>query len=462
MPPVQIVHFSPRLWELGLLLTIGLSLAWWVRRRPTQFWPALIVVNILGIGPSLMKYFFWDKALTGFIILGALCRRPGRRYPPTSRTRRNGHVAVFTAWIVYLVVESVVGVVANSDWRIIFWAFFYSLLGVLSYILCYRRRDFPFPSLRQCSIIILVSVLTYNVALLVYGVIVEEVIGLEDGRFAAQFVFRDSFVFAPPSVSSYPVLIGLPAAIFVLNDASYKVRALALCAVGIMIAAAVYYDSRAAYFVIACVFLLSLRKVGILRIVAVSVIFTTLYRPSLDDRSMWSFFNEEIFASVSILWSPSDRDLPRQRHTVAGFLRVTDNVRTFFVGDGFYSHKTTIIPFMAQATRGVPVQKISIESQSLRDDAYLRTNAFTALLIDTGVVGMLTLVLLFVLAGYKVLSSKGPHRAVLLCVLLLAFGWQFSVNTTGIVLFYLLFMPFGLVEQLGKAASPEVRVRRRS
>ena len=171
-------------------------------------------------------------------------------------------------------------------------------------------------------------------------------------------------------------------------------------------------------------------------------------------------FFEEIFSSMQMLWSPSERDLPRQKHTMAAFLRITDNVVTFFVGDGIYSHKRTIIPYMEKAYENVPGVIITIKSQELRDDDFVRTTAFSALLIDTGVIGMLSLILIFIFTAYKVISQKGPYRAVLLTTLLLTFAWQFGINMTGLVLFYLLFMPCGIVEQLSKTSASIKPTRR--
>ena len=431
-----------------------------VAKRPKLFWPLLIIVNILGMGPSLMKYFFWDKVLTGFIILGALLHRSVDKGHLRSAVRRDNHKLIFGLWIGYMIMESVIGVIANSDPRIIFWILFYAMLGLLSYILYDRGRDFPFPSIRQFSLIVLVSVLLYNIALLAYGVIIEKLLGVEYGRFAAQFLFRDTFVWAPPSISSYPTIIGMPAAILAINDRSFRVRMLVWVSIFFMIAAAIYYGSRAAYIVIFCVLLVSLRKFRISQIIIIILIFVPAYYIFIGDLPTYDFFFTEIFSSMQMVWSPSERDLPRQKHTVAAFLRITDNVRTFFVGDGIYSHKLTLIPYMQKVHKYLPAGIITIQSVVLRDDDFERTNAFSAQLIDTGVIGMLSLILLFIFTAYKVISQKGPHRAVLLTTLFLTFMWQFSINMTVIVLFYLLFMPCGLVEQLSKTSAPIKPIRR--
>jgi len=457
---MQIVHFEARSWEILLLFVIGGTLAWLVAKKPRMFWPLLIVVNLVGIGPTLMKYFFWDKALTAFIILGALSRKRGDKHHVKSAVRASDYSVLFNVWIGYMIVESIIGVIANSDVRIVFWVFFYAMLGLLSSILYRRGGEFPFPSIRQFSIIALTTVLVYNIALLAYGVIVEQVLGLEAGRYAAQFVYRDTFVWAPPSISSYPSIVGIPAAVFAMNDRSFGVRVLALLSASVMAVAAFYYDSRAAYSVIAVGLVLSLGRMRVSGVLALAAIFITVFSYNMGSTAVNNFLKTEVLESAQFVWSPSERDLPRQKHTVAGFLRVTDNVRTFFVGDGFYSHKVTIIPAMEKANEDMPGEIVPIKSQELRNDDFLRTNAFTALLIDTGVIGMLMLIALFLRCALRVIVRKGPNRAILVSTLILAFAWQFSVNTTGLLLFYLLFMPLGLVERLSREGAA-VRARTR-
>jgi|SRR3989338_6741467 len=457
---MQVVHFDPKIWEILLVLIIGLTLAGLVAKRPKLFWPLLIIVNILGIGPSLMKYFFWDKVLTGFIMMGALQHRSVDKGHLRNAVRRDDHKLMFGLWVGYMIMESVIGVIANSDPRISFWIIFYALLGLLSYILCCRGRDFPFPSIRQFSIIVLVTVSLYNIAYLAYGIIIENVLGIQYGRFAAQFLFRDtSFVWSGPSIAPYPTIIGMPAAIVAMNDGSFRVRMLVLVSVFFMMATAFYYDSRAAWIVIFCVLLVSLRKIRVSKIITIILIFLPAFYYFMGSMKTSDFFGE-IASGTQILWSPSEKDVPRQKHTVAALLRVTDNMVTFFVGDGIYSHKLTIIPYMQKVYENVPAAPIVIQSQELRDDDFVRTNAFSALLIDTGVIGMMLLILLFIFTAYKVISQKGPHRAVLLTTLFLTFTWQFSINMTAITLFYLLFMPSGLVEQISKISAPIKSIRR--
>ena len=102
---MQIVHFEPKIWEILLVLIIGTTMARVVAQRRKMFWPLLIIVNILGIGPSLMKYFFWDKVLTGFIVVGALQRRSNAEGHERNSVKSGGYNMLFGLWIGYMIIE---------------------------------------------------------------------------------------------------------------------------------------------------------------------------------------------------------------------------------------------------------------------------------------------------------------------------------------------------------------------
>lgn len=74
------------------------------------------------------------------------------------------------------------------------------------------------------------------------------------------------------------------------------------------------------------------------------------------------------------------------------------------------------------------------------------TEAFTALVVDTGLVGLLLLVANFGLVALQVLRNKADrYRYVLLTSVLVLFLWMFVINLLDITLFYLAVMPSGLL-----------------
>jgi hypothetical protein len=74
---------------------------------------------------------------------------------------------------------------------------------------------------------------------------------------------------------------------------------------------------------------------------------------------------------------------------------------------------------------------------------------FTALLVETGIVGLGLLMINFFLAGLEIIffRPKGMKLMLLYC-LALAFAWILITDPFDIVLFYLIIMPAGLFYQL--------------
>ena len=73
------------------------------------------------------------------------------------------------------------------------------------------------------------------------------------------------------------------------------------------------------------------------------------------------------------------------------------------------------------------------------------TNMMTALIVDTGFIGISLLVTIFSILLIRGLKSKSPtRRAVILCVSLVVF-WLPIIDFRDVVLFYLIIMPNGVL-----------------
>ena len=84
-------------------------------------------------------------------------------------------------------------------------------------------------------------------------------------------------------------------------------------------------------------------------------------------------------------------------------------------------------------------------------DEDVSTEAITNLLVDTGMVGLLLLLINFVLVALQIFRFKGnPNRNVLVLSLFIMFGWLFVINIVDVTLFYLMIMPYGFLIQLSR------------
>lgn len=450
--------------EISIALFIGFTVMVIVSMRPRLFWHMLIIVNIVGNGPRLMGYFFWDELLTGCVILGALLRVALLNTKPQKNVSNPAHKFVFFLWVFYMVMESIIGIMVNSDLRIIRWILFYIELGLLSSILYYRSREFPFPPVRQFSIVVLITTVIYYIAYLAHGMIIESMLGIGTlGRVAAQYL-TEGFLWSGSAMAIFPTLIAMASAIFLMNDSSFKVRMLALFSMFLMMFVGFYYDSRLSWVIIFAMCLVSFKRFRLTKLIKIIVLFGLMFHIFMPNNPIGKFLYT-IFEGTQTLWHAGESGMGRKLQFEAGLLRLTDNQRTFLIGDGIYSHRFTINPHVNELYRKYIPEKLKFNVPSYEKiraaqdvgpggTTIFRTTAFTALVIDTGIIGMTLFYLNYIFTGLKLIKQKSTQRIILLTILFLAFMWLFNNNISEVVFLYILIMPRGLLEQLSTASSP--------
>jgi hypothetical protein len=444
-------------WEILAALFLAALTIILVIRKSSLFWPLLIIANIVGNGPKLFGYNLWDELLSASVVAGGLLRILIHYKNPEARTNILGHKVLFNVWIGYMIMQSFRGIIANEDPRIMRWVLYYGTAGVLSALLYYRRKEFPFPGIRQTSILIMATVTIYYVGYIAHGVFMDMFFGIgERGRIAAQFL-TSGFLWAGSATAVVPTLIAVPSALFLLDDSSRRVRLLAWGTLTMTMVVAFFYDSRMSWICIFAFILVYAYKIGTGKIVVFAATFLlvfTLYVPegfkALGD---WLLY---VGQSSQALWNPVEGDVTRKLQFHAGLLRLIDNPLTFFFGDGVYSHRFTIIPYIEELNaKYLPEQQFwdLPGYKETRDDTsgsltIFRTTGFSGLLVDGGVIGMLLFVLNFIMVGHKLIRNKSGHRVALLLMVFLSFMWLFNNNVTEVFLFLLLIAPNGFIENL--------------
>jgi|GEM_PF-5438809 len=437
--------------EILAAAVLGMIVAVSVAKRPRWFWPILIIGSILGTGPRLFGYFFWDELIMGAVILGALAGGiPGNLFRSV-----NDRMVCFLIWIGYIFIESFVGIAINNDLRIIRWSLFYLMLGMLLLVIGKEQR-FPFPEKRSFFVLVLMTTTLYYIGYLLHGMALEYWFGVPKlGRFMDQFM-KEGFLWSGSAIAVFPTLLAMPVAAFGIREDSVGVRVLAVISIMLMMITAFYYDSRISWVVIFFIFFASIKKIGLTRVALVISIFGVVYMSYIPQplERLGEFFYGT-FESTQALWSPGKSDVTRKLQFEASMHRLLDNPKTFMVGDGIYSHRYTILPHIQELHKlYLPEQRFLIPGhKETRDDTadditLFRTTAFSALLIDTGIIGIMLYTLNFIFMGLKVLRSRTSGTWIFLAVIFLAYMWHFNNNICDVVLLYLLIMPNGIIEQL--------------
>jgi len=437
---------------MGPIVIISISLKY------SRFWTLLIFVVISAGGVMINGYCLIDKYLIGCLLFGVLLvfsvRPVCQRHVSQKKSRFSKiHFQVFLLFMYYMIFQSIRGLVVLDDLRMVQFIIFFTMLGILSYIL--YKGFFPVPSHKNIIKIVLFSTLIYFTLYLGHGVLTELIRGM--GRFDVQ-----GEEWAGSSVAMFPVFTAIPAVYYalkrkskqiLLEEKDFKQTCLVWATVIIIAATSFYYDSRISWIAITGFLLLSVWDLGIFKSVKVLVIFlVSLFILSVGKMQEHNFiafitragsFFEELFIS-GLGAQPSD--MSRRIEIVAGFQSITDSIQTLFFGTGFYTERYKLIPYYLETASQylMPTGVIDI----------IRPATFTSLLSGTGLVGILFLFLCFFLTACEIIEytkdNNREGRKILLFTLLLVF---MSINISlnfGLILFYFCIMPSGLLIQMSK------------
>jgi len=413
-----------------------------VALKPRLFWPILIFVAVGTAGLMVQGYCLIDEYFSGCILLGGMLAILVRAVS-LRKDQGDGldylHRWVFLLMVIYMLIESLRGVLLWGDWRIIRWIIYYTMLGIVVFIA--SKRAFPFPDVKKLSLIVSKSAFLFFGLYLAYGLFSEKFRGVS--RFSMQGIEWSGSAYA-----MFPLVVAMPASIMLLKDNVRIHRWVGWASLGIAIISALFYDSRVSLLVILSYFVISLPKLRLHRVVLFLLLFLVVLGlfsggGGRELNKKIHSISTQVFESAKDLWSPRKSDLDRYLHMRASFITVSEDWTSLLFGYGVHSHRFAIAPHLKI------LYAQYLPHSVLRD--IMRTTGFTALLVDTGLVGMLLLGLNFLFVGRKILFQKNsPARGVLLLATLFTFLWLLVSNIQDIMLFYLMIMPSGLLVQLNR------------
>jgi hypothetical protein len=415
---------------LGLLVVlIAGSLALSAILRPRWLWPLLVVGAIVGSGPKLKGYVIFDElfliALVGGALMAAAVGALGQRDRPLNST----HAAAFIAWALFMGAQSLRGMVFERDPRIVRWTVMYLALAVLAHLLSRYRLRRPV----DWHLLVVASTVALYAAYLVVGWYYERTLG-PGGRYGAQ-----GLIWAGTAAAVFPTAIAYPAALLLLERKALATRVLALAAMLIMGVVAWYYDSRFSWLMIGIFTILWLTRRPWVFVIAVTAslflgIDSSVTREDADD-----------------YFSDSTRGLQLQ---IAADAASHDWV-VATIGAGIYSHRTILLPYArAVFNRAVSDEMMSswrdYDGQPMQRgfEGVYRTNGLPAFFIDTGLVGLGLFAVLFAMRAVAIMRSRTSTRRLWLATLAFAAFALVLVNPIDLILFYLLLLPNGPLDEL--------------
>lgn len=443
--------------ELIVGVILACTVFYFSFRKPTLVWPLLIIVSIFGEGIRFLGQGFYDELLCGAVVLAIVFRfiLEGHDFFRLQKSGRvDLHKLVFSLYVVYMLFQSVRGMITLSDPRMLRWILFHLLLGILAYLTYYENQRFCFPSWKSASRIILITSLIYYGLYLTFGLYNEIIFG-EAGRFKAQFIMR-GFCWAGPAVTVFTVIITMPIAVVFLNSRLRLEKFFSWLNILLLMVVGLFYDTRVVWISVLAYLFAAFTKIKLKQLLLFFIIFLLVFGFFIRDDPFEriGMFMDGLLKTVEFLWAPQHSDISRNLQFKAAFLPILENTRVFLFGYGMYTHRYVIVPYMkALFLKYLPHQNSL--GQGVRDDTkgnftIYRTTGFTAMMIDTGVLGMGLLLMNFLCVIYKLLINKNRNTIFFILTLVIAFLWLLVCNIIGMLLFYLLIIPRGLLEQLNK------------
>lgn len=457
---------------MTILLTIfyamiGIVIVASVATKRQLFWPLLIFVTVGAADLNVGKYLVVEQWLTFSVIGGAVLSILSHKVLVDDNKElkdplRHFHIWIFNIMILYMMFQSLRGVLVLESVTAGRWVFYYGSLGVLSFLL--TKKHFPVPNIGNFALIVSFATLFYLSQYFAQVFITEIMHGTS--RWVAQ-----SQGWAGGAYSLFPLAVGMPAIIILLTGQKRFFRMIGWVTLTAAIGGALVAERRLAWIAIVLLLVISLRKFAAKRAIAIviacvlAVVAYSTYseRPLGDELRRFSteFSNTLSPIGEAIRLSPSYeiKDVDRVIHIRVALEVIGDNWATSLFGYGFRVGGFVIGPYLEAYYRVYsPYADINRE---IGDVGNASTPGIPALFVDTGYLGGLLLLLNLFGVAYRIYLRKyNPNRWVLLFSLVFLIAWLGGNNFLTYSLLYLAIMPDGILLQLSRSGSTSARMER--
>ncbi len=418
-----------------LVAFAALAAAWVCRKRPDLFWPAFIIAQLGTASLMIRGYCLIDEfMLLVFLITAAFLSKPGPRAPtrPWKRIEKV-HGVLFLIMCGYMSVQAVRGAWLLEDYRVLRWGVFYGSLALLYLVL--RYRSFPVPlGVRHYQSIVVCSGI-YLLLYLAFGIVAEWT-----GRTRYENQGED---WSGTSYAVIPLIASVPASLLLLGEMGWKNKVLAAGLIFIGLGTGAYYESRSSLFAITGLVLSSLIALGwrqwILALGILLVGYVGFWHIPRAEHVQDTLGIEKALAeSAGAIVAPRSSDQDRQIQLEAAMKIHIADPWSAILGYGTHQHRKVLVPYLES------MMKDRMPGQLPGKIA--RTTCITAILVDSGIVGIGLIALNLIFAAWSTWAGTRSMRGVfVMSCLPQALAWMFISNIQDIVLIYLFMMPQGLL-----------------
>lgn len=448
-------------------IALGVATVWILLRATTHRVDTFSLAALAAVATSGLALDGWtiaDELLVGAVLIGAALGKRGRVRRAAQRPAVAGHGLIFLLLCTYLGMQAVRGMVDLVDTsdvldgiRKMRWPLFFLALAWLtrtrSHVAAADDVDWPFAVSKIGLVYMLVFVGT--------GVVAETWLGID--RYSlqpgmAQYSGENLLgvaLFGSSAYAMFPALVIMPAGLMLMGQPGAHRAWIGGGAVGSVLLAGIYYDSRVSLLFLVVMILASIPsaiRFNPRRLLTIAAVYGLLLGAfiTLQPQRTQNLFSG-LLVTGGAAWAEegaaeSTRDIDRVAHVQAGLEAVGESWSTFLFGYGYRMSSFVVGRYYYDI---YTLERV-FGSANLDNFA---TEGFTSLLVDGGWVGMGLLGLCLAFTGVEIIMRAGPgDRIILLAALAAAAGWLVVINMLDIMMFYMLFMPGGLLVRLGVAA----------
>jgi len=450
---------APALLALGVLAVACAVMVVSILGEPQRVWGWIAAGIVLGCGPIFQGLLILDQIAVAVALLALVVHHLGRRRPirsalPRGRIER-WHTLVFGVFMAYMLFQAARGTIVDGfDPQKLRWVLFFLLVWLAGTLRVVGRRNEAEHG-RMVARALVTAWIVYLAVYLAWGLLDLALFG---DKFSSQLRH-----WGTPAYTLSPLVIAIPAIFLTLRDPSAGYRRSAQFAVLLSALTVLFFDARVgvlavvSFMVIAVLFVnwratLLLAAGSLAALWIVSSLFWSEART-------WEFFVSDVFESGSALFAPAEerstaRDWDRVAHLEVAFGTYQDGPVMFLFGTGYRQSGPYVSARYPEIVRSYGV----IRATPIATGG--STEAFTALVVETGVIGIGLFLANLGLTAVRVLQGRtGRSRVVLLWATGLLLLWMPVINHLTAIWLFLAIAPAGTLVHL--SAVPLMERQRR-
>ena len=420
-------------------LIFGFYLFLNIFKRQKKFLELSVISIIFGSGPMIFGYPLLDEYLIIMLLAAVYIKSSIKNNTSiiniNNRSDLKFHNFMFYLLIICFLINSFRGMLVLDDLRMIRWILFFIILGFLSYIFCNFRY-----LVNQKYLIKVVFYTTnfYFVVYFLHGLFFEIFLDLSKHDIQGN-------VWIGTSTAALPlILYGISLIFFWENYKGKKILFNIMLSLALVFSCSIFFSSRVSIIILSFIafytFLILLKNKKIF-IFLIPLMMTSVFLIIFSNNQLkndikkylpYDFKNNQISMPEKFNLKSKTGDLDRIIEPKAAILTINNELDKLLFGHGWYVARIVMLDILNDLRSEVDLSEIKGKIH--------QPSAISAILVDTGIIGLLLFIINLFLCLVKII--KQSNHKIFVSIMLLFLPLLFFVgNITPLLLTFILIMP---------------------